>query len=87
MIRVICGGSRATRRVSAGSWPSRISLGDAEATDHIRTIAGTSGMSPSYAIERCWRDAHGVASHAGFGVHNLEKVGMVALGMDPPGGI
>jgi alkylation response protein AidB-like acyl-CoA dehydrogenase len=59
----------------------------AEATDIIRVIAGTTGMSPKSPIDRCWRDAHAVQSHAGFGTHNLEKVGMVALGMEPPGGI
>ncbi len=59
----------------------------AEATDIIRAVSGTSGMSPKSPIERCWRDAHGVASHTGFGTHNLEKVGMVVFGMEPPGGI
>jgi indole-3-acetate monooxygenase len=59
----------------------------AEATDIIRVVSGTSGMSPKSPIDRCWRDAHGAASHTGFGTHNLEKVGMVAFGMEPPGGI
>ncbi|HEX6032346.1 MAG TPA: acyl-CoA dehydrogenase family protein [Tepidiformaceae bacterium] len=59
----------------------------AEATDLIRAVSGTSAMDPGCAIGRCWRDAHAVASHTGFGAHNLEKVGMVAFGMEPPGGI
>jgi alkylation response protein AidB-like acyl-CoA dehydrogenase len=59
----------------------------AEATDIIRVVSGTTGMNPKSPIERCWRDAHAVQSHTGFGTHNLEKVGMVAFGMEPPGGI
>lgn len=59
----------------------------AEATDIIRVVSGTTGMSPKSPIDRCWRDAHAVQSHTGFGTHNLEKIGMVAFGMEPPGGI